>query len=87
MKPKITPIDHEVVLADDEFIVSKTDTKGVITYVNRTFMTIAGYAEAELLGKQHNFNYFGTPYSKVRSFSAMSKTCVKTAVTIGFLLM
>lgn len=54
MKPKITPIDHEVVLADDEFIVSKTDTKGIITYVNRTFMTIAGYAEAELLGKQHN---------------------------------
>lgn len=54
MKPNITPIDHEVVLADDEFIVSKTDTKGIITYVNRTFMAIAGYAEAELLGKQHN---------------------------------
>ncbi|SFG12060.1 PAS domain-containing protein [Neptunomonas qingdaonensis] len=54
MKPNITPIDHEVVLADNEFIVSKTDTKGIITYVNRTFMAIAGYAEAELLGKQHN---------------------------------
>lgn len=54
MKPKITPIDHEVSLSDDEFIVSKTDTKGIITYVNRTFMSIAGYSEPELLGKQHN---------------------------------
>lgn len=54
MKPKITPIDHEVSLSDDEFIVSKTDTKGIITYVNRTFMGIAGYSEPELLGKQHN---------------------------------
>lgn len=54
MKPKITPIDHEVMLTEDEFIVSKTDTKGIITYVNRTFMAVAGYAEAELLGKQHN---------------------------------
>lgn len=54
MKPRITPIDHEVMLADNEFIVSKTDPKGLITYVNRTFMTIAGYSETELLGKQHN---------------------------------
>jgi PAS domain S-box-containing protein len=54
MKPKITPIDHEVSLSDDEFIVSKTDTKGLITYVNRTFMAIAGYSEPELLGIQHN---------------------------------
>lgn len=54
MKPKITPIDHEVSLTDDEFIVSKTDTKGLITYVNRTFMSISGYSEPELLGIQHN---------------------------------
>lgn len=54
MKPKITPIDNEVSLSDDEFIVSKTDTKGIITYVNRTFMSISGYSEPELLGIQHN---------------------------------
>lgn len=54
MKPSINPIDHEIRLGDDEFIVSKTDTKGIITYCNRVFMHIAGYSEAELIGKQHN---------------------------------
>ena len=54
MKPKITPIDHEVSLTENEFIVSKTDKKGIVTYVNRTFMSISGYPESQLLGKQHN---------------------------------
>ncbi len=39
---------------DDDFIVSKTDLKGRITYANRIFMKMAGYNESELLGTQHN---------------------------------
>jgi len=54
MKPKIQPTNREVRMADDEFIVSKTNTKGVITYVNRTFMRISGYSEPELMNIQHN---------------------------------
>jgi PAS domain S-box-containing protein len=54
MKPEITPINHEVTLSDNEFIVSRTDLKGLVTYVNRTFMSISGYPESYLLGKQHN---------------------------------
>lgn len=54
MKQKITPVNQEIRLGDDEIIVSKTDTKGHITYANRTFMRIAGYAEPELLGVPHN---------------------------------
>jgi hypothetical protein len=54
MKKQITPINNEVKLADDEFIVRKTDTKGRITYCNRTFMRITGYSEKELLHTQHN---------------------------------
>jgi len=38
----------------DDFIVSKTDLKGRITYTNKIFMDMAGYTEAELLGKPHN---------------------------------
>ncbi|MEA2098761.1 MAG: PAS domain-containing protein [Campylobacterota bacterium] len=38
----------------DDFIVSKTDLKGRITYTNKIFMKMAGYTEAELLGKSHN---------------------------------
>ncbi len=41
-------------MAAEDFIVSKTDTTGRITYANRIFMEIAGYPEHELLGVQHN---------------------------------
>lgn len=54
MKPAIEIKNEEVTLSDDEFIVSKTDTTGRITYANRVFMEICGYSEAELLGVQHN---------------------------------
>ncbi|MFA7083766.1 MAG: HD domain-containing phosphohydrolase [Arcobacteraceae bacterium] len=39
---------------DTSFIVSKTDPKGNITYVNSEFCLISGYEEDELLGKSHN---------------------------------
>ncbi len=39
---------------DNDFIVSKTDLKGKITYCNRIFMDMAEYSEEELLGAPHN---------------------------------
>lgn len=48
------PTDREAFFGLDEIIVSKTNTKGIITYANRVFMKISGYAEEELLGKPHN---------------------------------
>lgn len=41
-------------MKEDDFIISKTDTKGHLTYVNKIFMEMAEYTEAELLGKPHN---------------------------------
>jgi PAS domain S-box-containing protein len=38
----------------DDFIVSKTDLKGRVTYGNRVFIEYSGYSENELLGTQHN---------------------------------
>lgn len=54
MKNPIQPKNNELRLREDDFIVSKTDPKGLITYANRIFMEFAGYCEHELLGKQHN---------------------------------
>ena len=54
MKPTITPTNNQHSLSNNEFIVSKTDARGRITYANRTFMKIAGYPESQLLGVQHN---------------------------------
>gem|GEM_PF-3797497 len=39
---------------DRAAIVSKTDTKGIITYANDAFMKISGYKRKELLGKPHS---------------------------------
>jgi len=41
-------------MREDDFIVSKTDLKGRITYTNQIFMEMAEYTEAELLGKPHS---------------------------------
>ena len=41
-------------LGNNDFLVSKTDIKGHITYCNQLFMKVAGYSESELLGKPHN---------------------------------
>ncbi len=54
MQRKITPTAKEVLFDRDHFIVSKTDLKGRITYVNRAFCAIASYSERELLGAPHS---------------------------------
>jgi PAS domain S-box-containing protein len=41
-------------MAENDFIVSKTDLSGKITYCNKIFMKMAEYSEDELLGKPHS---------------------------------
>lgn len=45
---------REYVLKQDDFLVSQTDAKGVITFANDDFCNIAGYSLQELIGKPHN---------------------------------
>ena len=49
------PVTHrEYDYADGQFIVTKTDLKGRITYVNPTFAEISGFTVEELMGASHN---------------------------------
>ena len=48
----ITGIEYQ--LNPHQSIVSKTDRKGLITYVNPCFVEVSGFAIEELIGKPHN---------------------------------
>ena len=54
-KPNVTPTNREIVLDGSRLIVSKTDLKGQITYMNSYFVEVSRYDELELLGKPHNY--------------------------------
>ena len=41
-------------IIDSDFIVSKTDKEGYITYINDTFCKVSQFSRHELLGKKHN---------------------------------
>jgi PAS domain S-box-containing protein len=46
--------NNEYVLTQQDIIVTKTDLKGFITYVNDDLLRITGFSEQELIGERHN---------------------------------
>ncbi|MCX7185155.1 MAG: methyl-accepting chemotaxis protein [Nitrosospira sp.] len=48
----VTNVEKE--MKDGTFLVSKTDTKGLIRYCNQNFIDMSGYDEKELIGSPHN---------------------------------
>ena len=54
LSENIAFLDGYKTAIDTSSIVSKTDTKGIITYVNKMFCDVSGYTERELLGRSHN---------------------------------
>lgn len=51
---KVTPLNEEISFDATEFIISKTDLKGKITYCNELFTEISGYEEKELIEVPHS---------------------------------
>lgn len=47
------PIDEEVIF-DGRSLISETDLKGVITFVNRKFVEMTGYSKQEAIGQPHS---------------------------------
>jgi PAS domain S-box-containing protein len=45
---------REYPLADDVAIISHTDDKGLLTFVNDDFVTTSGFSREELIGQPHN---------------------------------
>ena len=45
---------REKILNDNAFLVSETDSKGIITYANEEFCNVAEYKLEELVGMPHN---------------------------------
>ncbi|HEX5709724.1 MAG TPA: PAS domain-containing protein [Sulfuricurvum sp.] len=48
-----TPIDEEI-LFDGRSLISETDTKGIITFINRKFTEMTLYTKEEAIGQPHN---------------------------------
>lgn len=54
MRVNLPVSNTEYPIGDDTLILSTTDTKGRITYINQTFIEVSGFSEVELIGKAHN---------------------------------
>ncbi|ABM03036.1 diguanylate cyclase/phosphodiesterase with PAS/PAC sensor(s) [Psychromonas ingrahamii 37] len=70
-------------LLDKSSIVSKTDIRGVIIYVNDKFCEVSGYAREELIGKKHSI--VRDPDSSRAIFKNMWKTIAAKKVWKGTL--
>lgn len=49
-----TPTQKEIKLNPKRYIVSKTNSQGIIEYGNDYFVEVCGYKESELIGKPHS---------------------------------
>ena len=54
MRVNLPVTNIEYFFDEEKLLLSTTDTKGRITYVNQAFIEVSGYVEEELLGKAHN---------------------------------
>jgi methyl-accepting chemotaxis protein/aerotaxis receptor len=54
MRKNLPITTRQVKLKADSCILSTTDLKGQITYVNQTFIDISGFTQDELIGQPHN---------------------------------
>jgi methyl-accepting chemotaxis protein len=72
MRTNLPVTTNEIRLDDNTLIVSKTDLQGRITYVNKGFLEISGFTEAELIGQPHNI--VRHPDMPVEAFADLWKT-------------
>ena len=72
----------EKILDNYSFLVSETDAKGIITFANEDFCTMAGYTLDELLGQPHNI--VRHPDMPKAAFKSLWETVQKGEVWTGY---
>jgi len=98
MKINIPVTDVAYNLAEHDSIVSKTDLRGMITYINEDFLRVSGFSKQELIGKPHNivrhpdmppeaFEDMWQSLKAGRPWMGIVKNRAKTAAIIGLLPM
>lgn len=91
-------VDVEIKFPEDPNakIISVTDTHGIITDVNQTFIDMCGFSREELIGQPHNiirhpdmpsaiFKLMWDTLKKGKPFMGIIKTVTKTVVTTGLM--
>ena len=53
-KSNVIPVNQEITFQSDEIIVSKTDLKGTLLYVNDIFCKVAEMKTKDVIGQPHN---------------------------------
>ncbi|WP_027794752.1 methyl-accepting chemotaxis protein [Paraburkholderia acidipaludis] len=54
MRINVPITDHEYVLSQDEVIITRTDSTGVIEYANEAFLCASGFSRDEVIGAPQN---------------------------------
>ena len=72
MKINLPVTGQERLFPSDRTLVSKTDTKGVITFANSDFLEVSGFSDEELIGTSHNI--IRHPDMPAVAFEVMWKT-------------
>ncbi len=78
-----TRANQEYTLTEHDLIVSKTDLKGIITFVNDDLVRISGFSRKELIGASHNI--FRHPDMPKKAFADLWRTLAKNRTWSGLI--
>jgi methyl-accepting chemotaxis protein len=77
----MTKKNQEYILTEHDLIVSKTDLKGIITFVNDDLIRITGFSRGELIGVPHNI--FRHPDMPKEAYADLWRTLAKSRTWSG----
>jgi len=82
-KEQMNMFEQYKLILDKSSLVSKTNSKGIITYVNRNFTKTTGFSEEEVIGKSHNI--VRNPESPKKQFKSLWQQIQKGKIWRGII--